>query len=704
MHFLTTHFRVFFLRFWWFLMTTFCLVLFFVTIPLRFERLHLLTTEELQAIEQLGLSREWYASYFTLWDIVFFVGFFTMGIVIFWHKTSELMPVLASLSLLTFSIAGDPGFLQTLANSVPAWAWLALLVRGVANGFMFTFWYLFPDGHFRPSWTRPCLLIWCLWVASWFFWPHLNPYFYLEDRDAPLLPLSSFIILGFCLTAVYAQIYRYRHVSNEKQRQQTRWVAGSMALATMGYILFFTPLTVLPVMRQVGPEQMLYLFIGIPLLVACSLLVPFSIGVSVLRYHLWNLDPIINRALAYGGATVIIVAVYILVVSFLGALFQAQGNPIIAFMGAGVVAVLFHPLRVWLQRGVNRLMYGARDEPYKVIAQLGERLEAAFAPTDVLHVIVETVAQSLKLPYVAITIKQGETIIQTVPYPAVSGNENATTFPENAFSIPLVYQGESLGELLACPRAGEEKVSAADKRLLIDVAHHAGVAVYGVQLVTELRYHQAALQHSRENLILAREEERRRLRRDLHDELAPALAGLSFAAGTIHDLVPTNPTRARDLATELQSAIRATIGDIRRLVYNLRPPALDEFGLVGALQARAVHFSHDNTLQITISANEPFPDLPAAVEVAAYRIIQEGINNVARHASAHACHVQLNLADALHIEISDDGLGLPESFNSGVGLHSIQERVEELGGSWKISRCPQGGTRLFASLPVLRQR
>lgn len=233
--------RPFLLRFAWLAVAAFCLALFLLVIPFRFERLHLLTVAELQAVERLRLSGEVYAAYFTLWDALFFTGFFAMGIAIFWHKIDELMPVLASLALRTFSIAGDPGFLQALAISLPAWAWLALLVRGAANGFMFTFWYLFPDGHFRPSWTRPCLLIWCLWVASWLFWPEMNPYFYLEDRDAPLLPLSSFIMLGFCLTAVYAQIYRYRYVSNKKQRQQTRWVAGSMAWPQWDIFSFLLP-------------------------------------------------------------------------------------------------------------------------------------------------------------------------------------------------------------------------------------------------------------------------------------------------------------------------------------------------------------------------------------------------------------------------------------------------------------------------------
>jgi signal transduction histidine kinase len=210
--------------------------------------------------------------------------------------------------------------------------------------------------------------------------------------------------------------------------------------------------------------------------------------------------------------------------------------------------------------------------------------------------------------------------------------------------------------------------------------------------------------------VLAREEERRRLRRDLHDDLAPTLAALALTTSRIADLIPSDPKAAGALTAELYSAIRAAVSDIRRLVYDLRPPALDELGLVAAIKERAAQYSAASAmgkssesppLQVTIMAPDCLPPLPAAVEVAAYRIIQEGLTNVTRHAHAANCTIHLELTGALTIEIVDDGIGLPTEHRIGIGLSSMRERAAELGGNCVIERGPNVGTRVYARLPLL---
>jgi len=267
-----------------------------------------------------------------------------------------------------------------------------------------------------------------------------------------------------------------------------------------------------------------------------------------------------------------------------------------------------------------------------------------------------------------------------------------------------VYQNEPLGELRASPRRGETTFGAVDRQLLADLAQQASAAVHGVRLMDDLRSLSADLQGSRERLVLAREEERRRLRRDLHDELAPTLAGLALTAGTIADLVVVDPGKAAALANDLNHAIRGTIGGIRRLVDDLRPPTLDELGLAAAIRERAAQFSLPaNHLSVTVAA-EQLPLLPAAVEVAAYRIVQEALMNAARHAQAHTCHIRLTLADAqLQVEVSDDGIGLGAARTAGVGLRSMQERALELGGHCLIEPGTNGGTCVRASLPIANQ-
>jgi signal transduction histidine kinase len=214
----------------------------------------------------------------------------------------------------------------------------------------------------------------------------------------------------------------------------------------------------------------------------------------------------------------------------------------------------------------------------------------------------------------------------------------------------------------------------------------------------------ADLQRSRERLVLAREEERRRLRRDLHDELAPTLAAVGLSAATVGELIPNDPKEAAFANEKLRAAIRATVGDVRRLVYDLRPPALDELGLIEAIRERASRYGvGDDGFRATVEAPDELPPLPAAVEVAAYRIVQEALMNVSRHARASACAVRLACTEspslALTIEVTDDGVGLPDAPEYGVGLHSMRERAAELGGECEIVRSWPSGTRVFARLP-----
>jgi signal transduction histidine kinase len=215
----------------------------------------------------------------------------------------------------------------------------------------------------------------------------------------------------------------------------------------------------------------------------------------------------------------------------------------------------------------------------------------------------------------------------------------------------------------------------------------------------DLRRAMAELKGAREQLVLAREEERRRLRRDLHDDLAPTLAGLAITAGTIQTLIPTNPAKAADLVREQQSAIREAVSNIRRLVYDLRPPTLDELGLLAAVHERAAQYSTPE-LAIRVEAPAALPALPAAVEVAVYRIVQEALMNVLKHAQARNCSVRLTLADTLVVEIMDDGKGVANDHSAGVGLRSMRERAAELGGMCTIERLATHGTRLIVNLPL----
>ena len=213
------------------------------------------------------------------------------------------------------------------------------------------------------------------------------------------------------------------------------------------------------------------------------------------------------------------------------------------------------------------------------------------------------------------------------------------------------------------------------------------------------------LQRSRERLVSAREEERRRLRRDLHDGLGPTLASLSQRIDSASHLVTQQPEEAIALLQTLKGEVRTAIADIRHLVYALRPPVLDEFGLVSAIRDHAIPSQQSSGVRIDFTAPENLPPLSAAIEVAAFRIIEEALTNVVRHARAKHCQISMELAERgnLLITITDDGRGLPDHYQAGVGMYSMRERAEELEGTFAIQTRPTGGTRVHVCLPLMKE-
>ena len=482
---------------------------------------------------------------------------------------------------------------------------------------------------------------------------------------------------------MYAQVFRYRHVSTPAQRLQTKWVVYGVTVAFLIYLI--TEAILIAIIRdlsQLTSGGLRASLAGSVVIYLGMLLIPLSIAIGILRYRLFDVDTLISRTLLYGTLTLCVLGLYILIVGGFTLAFQEPGNPAIRLLATGVVAVAFQPLRERLQRGVNRLVYGRRDEPYAVLSQLARRLEATLAPAAVLPTVVETVAQALKLPYAAIALGQDGAFVTAASYGALAGEP---------LILPLVHQSETVGRLVLAPRGPGEGWTAADRRLLDDLAYQAGIAAHAVRLTDEL-------QRARERLVLAREEEHRRLRRDLHDGLGPQLASQTLTLTAAVKLLRQDPAAAA-LLTEATTHAQQAIADIRRVVYDLRPPALDDLGLIAALREQVARY-RSSGIQFEIAAPDHLPPLPAAVEVACYRIAQEALTNVVRHAGARHCALALTIDDKLRLEVRDDGRGIPPDRQAGVGLTSMRERAEELGGACIVAPAPDGGTRVFARLPL----
>jgi signal transduction histidine kinase len=337
---------------------------------------------------------------------------------------------------------------------------------------------------------------------------------------------------------------------------------------------------------------------------------------------------------------------------------------------------------VWARRGIDRLFYGDRMRPYAALSRLGQRLENALSPEDVLPALVTTVSRSLHLPYVAVTLTGDEK-------PAARDGERG----ESVEAVPLLHGGDRVGTLEVGTRTGQRVLDAGDEALLRDLAAQAGASVGAVRLNRDLV-------RSRERIVVAREEERRRIRRDLHDGLGPTLAGVALGLDAAHRAAGRAGLGQTLGLDALHADVQHGLDDLKRIVARLRPAALDDIGLVASLRDYGSSLTASGRIQVSVDCAEELPALPAAVEMAAYFVAREAMNNAARHSHGSHCQVSLRFADGLDVLVTDDGRGIGPVPRPGVGLGSITERARELGGDCSIKPVPTGGTCVHARIPV----
>ena len=625
-----------------------------------------------------GLSLQYYSVAIIVGSMITLMTYVSLGFLIVWRTGITRFGLIVSLALISipFGSTSSATTPEQWTTIHPYFVYFAVLATVISFISQCSFLYLLPNGRFSPRWAViPFAITTSLYMIGG-----------VLDLNAPvLLIVFSFILLGIVL-----QIYRYFYTSTPVERQQTRWIlVGLIAYVTsiILWIMVFGRALDIPAGEARVIANVVEWYIGEFLM----WLFPISIAFAILRYKLWNIDIIINRTLVFGGLSALVVLLYTLVVGGMSVLFQSSNNVIISFAATALIALVFQPARDRLQKAVNQLMFGERDNPYAVLSQLGQQLQSTAMPSETLKAIVETIAKTLKLPSVAIELIDKDNII---------GRAKTGKALADIKELPLRYQNELVGYLRVSPRAKDEAFTPKEEQLFTDIAAQIAPVASATRLTM-------ALQQSRENLVLAREEERRRIRRDLHDGLGPTLASQTLQLDAILDMLIENDA---DTATEkvknLKSQTQQMVMDIRRLVYELRPPALDELGLLEALRSHIVQMSGTKGLHIDLTAiPDPLPNLPAALEVAAYRIVLEAVTNVIRHAHAKACQVQFVVVEdeqlsTLTITVIDDGIGLPQQMKLGVGLTSMRERTSELGGNFEINS-HQGTTHLTAKLPYV---
>jgi signal transduction histidine kinase len=545
-------------------------------------------------------------------------------------------------------------------------------------------WYLitlavpayFPDGTLPPGrWQRLRPLLVVILVAG-VLDPLTDPPADLTDFGSwvnPAAPhglwqlLSTAAFLAHIPTSLVAtvavvvlQVRRWR-LGTVVERRQVQLLAAAAALPVVAVPIAFA-----------GAGGWAFDVAALPL--------PFAIGVAVLTRGLYDLRTAANRGLVWLTLSAVVAGTYALVIVGVGSVVHVDRQAAwLPWLAAAVVAVSFAPVRDALQRGVNRLTYGRWDEPYDVLATLGSRLEASTAVTALLaDMTAELQALGLREPGL---FDAGGTLLAG----SASDGHDA--------EVPLSAFGERVGSLRY--RRPATPLRARDRQLLDDLAGLLGGVLHAQQLETDVR-------RGRESLVLTREEERRRLRRDLHDGLGPALAGHLLRLDLIRSRAG-HDTSVRAELDALGEDLRSTVHEVRRVVEGLRPPALDELGLAGALTEATARLTAGTALELELRVDD-LPVLPAAVEVAAYRIVTEAVTNVVRHAQASRCEVDLQVrGNALHVVVTDDGTGEPPADRrGGHGLHTMRERAEELQGTCRIRHGE--GTQVVALLPLAGRR
>jgi two-component system, NarL family, sensor kinase len=457
----------------------------------------------------------------------------------------------------------------------------------------------------------------------------------------PVLRVAGIAAGGVAaVLAVVSLVVRYRR-AQDAPRRRLQWV---LAAALVTVVLL-------------GAGQVLP--VGAPLLVALAPVpLPVGVAIAVVAHRLWDLDLLLSRALAFGAVSVVLLGAYALAVLALGRVVGATAS-------AALVAFAVHPLYARVRARANQLVYGDRDDPRQTLRRLGTRLSDAEPPGRLLDRMAAELARSLQVHHVAVE-ESGVTVAQW----GSPGGESER--------VPLHHSGEQVGTLVI-----GERLRPRDRALLAELTPHLAVAVHAHRLGADL-------ERSHRRLLAARQEERDRLMYELHDGLGPTLAALALNIDRSRRLVDTDPGQAKEFLGDLAVRTRTTVDTVRAIVHDLAPPPLDELGLAGALAELGEGFAAH--LDVAFDLPTELPDLPAAIELATYRITAEALTNAARHAQATRCTVRLRADDDLELTVHDDGVGLASPIRHGFGLTSMRRRAEELNGSFHVTSDTGAGT------------
>jgi signal transduction histidine kinase len=604
-----------------------------------------------------------------------------------------------------FGIAAHPGSLPAPA-AVGAIGESAFVVTASSLAFLLFF---FPTGTLpSPRW-RPILTIGIVATALTSIGFLVNPVSLalpapggalrvenplgiesLRDQISTALVGTVWAMVLTVTAAFAALVARYR-AGGRELRQQIKWVAFVAALAMIGNVVAFGALVACscdssPVATVMLAATVVLVFLGMPA----------ALAIAILKYRLYEIDVIINRALVYGSLAAALTALYVGVVVGVGTLIGRRGSAFLTISAAVAIALLFQPLRRRAERLANRLVYGDRATPYQVLSDFAEKIGGTYRLDDVLQRTAAILAQGTGATRVDVWLRVGRELRPAAAWPAGTavpdrlqlGIDGVLPAFDGVTRAVAVRNDEELLGALALEKPRNEPLTPAEDKLLQDLASQAGLVLRNVRLTTELQATIDELRASRRRLVQAQDEERRKIERNLHDGAQQQLVALTVQLGLLERLAE-HPRRVREAATQLQDGLRQALDDLRDLARGIYPPLLADKGLAAALQAQ----SRKSVVPITIQA-DGVGRYPREVEAAVYFCALEAMQNVAKYADATSTVITLAERDGcLVFEIEDDGRGFDATVTThGSGLQGMEDRLDAIGGTLDIRSATGRGT------------
>jgi signal transduction histidine kinase len=576
------------------------------------------------------------------------------------------------------------------------WVWIPLIVGlGVVG-------WIFPEGQLLSRRWRTALAVTCALAAVpvvlnallprlTIFTGFDNPVG-LDERWLPGAANASIgLLLPVLIGGAAAATVRFRTRRGD-ERQQIKWLLlAVMAIALM--IAYYGIILATGMDPNHGAAAW-----SEYLAIASFLAVPISVAFGVLKYRLYDIDVVANKAVVYAVLAVFITGVYLTVVVAAGSLTGYASNPVLSGLAAAIVALAFQPVRRGTQRLANRLVYGERATPYEVLAELGDRLADEYAADEVLDRIAAALAAGVGSDRVVVWLESGGELRPAAIWPKgppaspIAASAATLTANEDGMrSFPVRHQGEMLGAI-AVHKPPSDPLTPADEKLVGDLAAQAGLVLRNARLIEDLRA-------SRRRLVTAQDEERRRLERNIHDGVQQQLVALTVKARLAEQMIDRDPAKARDFVAQIGTDTIGTLEDLRDLARGIYPPLLADKGLAAALEAQG----RKAAVPVAVD-NRGVGRLDRDVEAGVYFCVLEALNNVAKYAGASHVDVRLWRQEGeVAFEVIDDGLGFdPATSGYGTGLRGMADRLEALSGTLEVQSAPRAGTKIHGRVPVAR--